>query len=227
MRKFAARTTRLDAQMITDAKQLLSLLGIPIVQAPSEGEAQCAHMVRSHVAWAVASQDYDSLLHEATYLIQNLSLSGKRKIKGVLGTVSIAPALIGLKENLRKLSISQDQLIALAMLVGTDYNPGGIHGIGPKKALKLIHETKELSTLFTTVHWNEHNTVSWEEIFEVIKHMPVQDVAQPQLGKARIDELFTFLVHDHDFDEVRTKKTMEVLSALNKERTQKGLVDFT
>ncbi len=227
MRKFAARTTRLDTQMITDAKQLITLLGIPIVQAPSEGEAQCAHIVRSGKAWAVASQYYDSLLHEATVLIQNLSLSGKRKIKGVLGTVSTTPLLIHLKENLKKLSLSQDQLIALAMLVGTDYNPGGIHGIGPKKALKLVHEKKELSAVFASVHWNEHSSVPWEEIFDVIKHMPVQDVSSFHFGKSHINDLFTFLVHDHGFDEVRTRKTLELLSTLNKEKNQKGLVDFT
>src|SRR3990172_12793420 len=61
MKKYAARTSVLTTHMITDAKAILNALGLPIIQAPSEGEAQAAHIVKKGDAWAVASQDYNRL----------------------------------------------------------------------------------------------------------------------------------------------------------------------
>jgi len=65
MRKYAARTSRLTLTMITEAKKLLAALGVPVIVAPSEGEAQAAFMVSNNDAYAVASQDADALLFGA------------------------------------------------------------------------------------------------------------------------------------------------------------------
>src|SRR3989338_6850970 len=75
------------------------------------------------------------------------------------------------------LDISQDQLIALALLVGTDYNSAGIKGIGPKKALQLVKEhANDFDALFSAVSWSQHYDVSWKEIFRQFKEMPVTSV---------------------------------------------------
>jgi flap endonuclease-1 len=80
MKKYAVRTARLTTEMIEESKQLLTLLGIPIIQAPSEGEAQAAYMTKQGDAYAVVSQDFDSLLFGCTRVVRNLSIEGKRKM---------------------------------------------------------------------------------------------------------------------------------------------------
>src|SRR5574341_1269970 len=77
MKKYAARTSRLTRDMVAQAQELLTGLGIPCIQAPSEGEAQASYMVKKGHGWAVSSQDYDSLLYGTPNLIQNLSIEGR------------------------------------------------------------------------------------------------------------------------------------------------------
>ncbi len=57
MGKYARGFVKLDKEMIKESKELLEALGIAVVQAPSEGEMQCAYMVKDGEAYAVASQD--------------------------------------------------------------------------------------------------------------------------------------------------------------------------
>src|SRR3989344_1739900 len=140
MGKYAKGFSRLDKEMIEESKELLEALGIAVMQAPGEGEMQCAELVNSGEAWAVASQDYDSIAVGGKRLIQNLTLSRKRKTAS--GSVYISPEIIEYDKVLNELGINGDQLISMAVLVGTDFNPGGIKGIGPKKALALVKEKK-------------------------------------------------------------------------------------
>ncbi len=226
MKKFAARTALLTKDMVADAKTMLTLLGIPVVQAPSEGEAQASFMVHKGDAWAVVSQDYDSLLYGATRLIQNLSIAGRRKKTGVLGTIVVKPEMIELKHVLKDLSITQDQLIALAMLVGTDYHPGGVKGIGPKKALALVKEQKKLEKIFEAAKWNEHCTVPWQEIFDLFKKMPMTKDYKIAFKAPEKKSLTEFLVAERDFGAERVAKTLEELQAQHSKRQQRGLGDF-
>ncbi|MBI2139523.1 flap endonuclease-1, partial [Candidatus Woesearchaeota archaeon] len=136
MKKFAARTSRLTSEMIADAKKLLEALGLPYIIGASEAEAQASFLVTRGDAYAVSTNDADALLFNAPRIVRNLNIAGKKKKTKTLGVVAVEPELIDLKENLRHLGITHDQLIALCMLVGTDYSPG-VKGIGPKTALKM------------------------------------------------------------------------------------------
>ena len=130
-------TSRLTREMVEEAKTLLGLMGLPVVQAPSEGEAQAAHMARAGAVWAAASKDYDALLFGAPRLLRFLTLSGKEFLpsRGVFRP--IIPEVIDLPRMLAALGITREQLVDLGLLVGTDFNPG-VKGIGPKKALALL-----------------------------------------------------------------------------------------
>ena len=139
MYKYSKQVTYLNNEMIQESKELIKALGIPVIQSPSESDAQGAFMVEKGDLWAFASSDADCLLHNCPQVIANLTLSPKRKLPGGK-FVYIQPELIELKEVLDHLQINQDQLIALGILVGTDYNPKGIPGIGPKKALNLVKQ---------------------------------------------------------------------------------------
>src|SRR3989344_4480597 len=103
MRKYSMMSTRLTDAMIENSKSLLTAMGIPVVQAPSEGESQAAFMAAEGDVHAVASQDFDSLLFGGPRLIRNLTLSGKRKLPNKPVYVDVEPELIDLQETLKEL----------------------------------------------------------------------------------------------------------------------------
>ena len=227
MKKYAARTSKLTTAMVEEAKKLILALGLPIVQAPSEGEAQAAHIVKKGDAFAVASQDADSLLFGTNTLIRNLSMVGKRKKVNKLIYESIKPEIIDLAENLNNLGIDQDQLIALCLLVGTDYTPGGIKGIGPKSALKLVkkHES-DIDGLFREIKWKENFDFSWQEVFYLFKKMPVTSNYKLEWELINENKLKKILVDSHDFSEERVDSLLNKLLKEKKLKEQKGLGEF-
>ncbi|MBI2133226.1 flap endonuclease-1 [Candidatus Woesearchaeota archaeon] len=220
MRKFAGRFARLTPDMVSESKKLLEALGIPFIDAPSEGEAQAAHIVKKGNAFASASQDADSLLFGTKRLVRNLSITGRRKKQ--LSYSEISPELIVLDENLCELGITQDQLIALGMLVGTDYNSRGIKGVGPVRALELVKKHGDsFSKLFEEVCWDRCFDVPWTEIFDFFKNIPVTDQYELSWGEPDRNAAVSLLCGMHDFSVERVEKTMDALS-----KRQKGLGEY-
>ena len=228
MKKFSARTSVLSKEMIEDAKSLIQALGLPIIQAPSEGEAQTAYMVKKGVSYASVSQDYDNLIFGCPVLVRNLSIEGRRKNAGNLGYQKVKPELILLKDVLANLQITNDQLIVLAILAGTDYNPGGIKGIGPKKALKLVKEYgDDYDKIFKEAKWVEHYPdLDWKVVFDTVKHIPVTDDFNLEWKEINDKKLFETLVKTHGFSEERVAKKIEKIKGTKKESSQKGLSSF-
>ena len=125
MKRYSSQMIRLDDEMIKESKELLQAMGIAVVQAPGEGEAEAAYLAKvKDEVFASVSQDYDSLLFGAPKLIRNLTLARRRKTYS--GYVEVKPEMIELDSVLNHLGINLDQLICLGILVGTDYNPKGI-----------------------------------------------------------------------------------------------------
>lgn len=227
MKKFASRTTKLNEEMINDAKELITAFGLPIIEAPSEGEAQAAYMIEKGDGYAVLSQDFDSLVQGASKLVRNLSISGKRKSTSKLKYETVKPELINLADNLNRLGIDRNQLIAMGMLVGTDYNPGGIKGIGPANALKLVKQHGEsFDNLFASINWNDYFDIDWEEVYYLFKKMPKTDDYNLSWNNVNFDEIEEFLIEKHNFAEVRVSKTLEKIRKNNKQKQQKGLGEF-
>ncbi|MBI2664949.1 flap endonuclease-1 [Candidatus Woesearchaeota archaeon] len=226
MRKYAARTSRLTPEMLEEAKKLLEALGVPYVDAPSEGEAQAAYMAKKGDCYAVASQDADCLLFQSPLLIRNLSITGRKKVAGKISYRNVNPELFSLKENLKRLGISQEQLISLAMLVGTDYNSGGIPGIGPKNGLKLVKEHKKPALIFKAADWDEHFNVSWNEVFKLIENMPTTDNYSIEFGKVSREKTMKLLVDRHGFSQERVENALSGLVEAEESTKQKGLSDF-
>lgn len=123
-------TGRLTADLVNDSKRLLDLLGIPWVQAPGEGEAQAAYMARRGDVWGVNSRDYDSLLFGAPRLVRYVTIHGEEWLPSRGRARRLEPEVIDLEAFLSHHGITREQLVDLAIMVGTDFNPG-IRGIGP------------------------------------------------------------------------------------------------
>ena len=210
-KKFAQGVNRLDAKMIDDSKKLIRLFGFPVIEAPSEGEAQGAYLVEKSKVWALSSQDFDSLLFGTAYLIRNLSVSNKRKVPGSSVYRDIPIEFYDLKKNLERLNINRDELIIIAILCGTDFNPGGIRGIGPKKALKLVKEYRDRwEDIFKTLDWFSYFPYTWMEVFNVFKKMPVDDVGELEFKTVDKEGVKNFLVAA-DFDEVTIERSLKGL----------------
>lgn len=223
MLKFAKRITRLNEEMIEESKKLVKAMGMPYVQAPSEGEAQAAFMTRRGDTYATVSQDFDSLLFGTPRLVQNLTFSRKRRL--AIGFVEVKPQLIELKSVLSELGVNKDQLLILGVLIGTDYNPGGYKGIGPKKALELIHEYKKAEDIFNVAKNMAKSEVSFDpfEILEFFKNIPTTEHYKIEFSKIDEKEIKKILCKEHDFNEQRVENTLNKLEKARAKSSQQAL----
>ena len=208
-RKWSQQAATLTDDMIIESKALLDVLGIPWIQAPSEGEAQAVWLCQKGEAWCVASQDYDSLLFGANRLVRNLSITGKKK-RGS-GYIQVNPELLVLEEQLSRLGINKDQLVLLGLLVGTDYNQSGIHGIGPMKALDLVKKYPKLAELKENISWEFSTPI--EELFEFFKSPPVERSVSIKWEKPDNDSVIRLLVDEHDFSKDRIESALEKIKS--------------
>lgn len=202
--KYAQASSRLTDEMIGDSKKLLDYMGVPWVQAPSEGEAQCAYMCKKGDAFAAGSQDSDSLLFGSPRLVRNISIAGKRKLPKKEVYVDVKPEMIELKEVLSSLKVTREQLIIAGIIVGTDYNPNGIRGFGPKKSLELVKENKTLDKVLKKLEWNFD--VPAEKIFDFFVNPPASDDYKVEWKQPNSEKIISFLVDEHDFSRDRIEK---------------------
>lgn len=223
-RKFAQATSRLKDYMLADSKKLLSLMGIPWIQAPSEGEAQAAHIVKKGDAEYCASQDYDSLLFGTPKLIRNLTISGKRKLARKNIYINITPEIIELKTILREHEITLPQLIDLSILVGTDFNPNGVKGLGAKTGLKLI---KEFGTFEKVLPNVKNNQILFEpkKIKEIFLNPKVTDNYILEWKDADSEGIVDFLCREKDFSEDRVRKSLKKIEKGRKESKEKTTLE--
>jgi flap endonuclease-1 len=211
-RKYAQATATVRELMIDDSKRLLKSLGIPWVQAPSEGEAQAAHMAAKGDVWAAASQDHDSLLFGAPRMVKNLTISGRRKLPNRQAYIEIEPEVFELAETLAELGLTREQLVDVGILVGTDYNPDGVKGIGPKTALKLVREFGDITTIAArTPNLDLPENIS--KIKGLFLEPAVRSDYSLNWAKPNIEEVVDFLCKERDFSEDRVRKALDRMEA--------------
>ena len=227
MRKFSAQTVKITDEIIQESKDILRAMGIPIIQAEMEGEAEAALMAREGLSWASASQDYDSLLYGTPRLIRNLTLSRKRKTSSG-SSVDTTIELVEFDEVLNKLQINQEQLICLAILVGTDYNPGGVRGIGQKRALEIVQKYQYPVKIFDYVKDSGKYEMifDWQEIFKLFKELRVKTTEMPEFKSPDKEQIKKILVQDNDFGEERISNALDKLNVLEESKKQKNLHEF-
>lgn len=224
MGKYAKQFIALDGEMIKESKELIEALGLPVIQAPAEGESQASFMAEQHDVYAVSSQDYDSLLFSAPRLIQNLTLAKKRRLPSGAFT-TIQPELIELKNVLSTLKLNQEQLICLGILIGTDYNQKGIKGIGPKHALDFVRKYKKPAKIFDAIAKEPKYEVNfdWEEIFKLFQKPDVKKSYNIKFKKTNEESIKRLLVKKHDFSEERINNALQKLQKQQEALKQKGL----
>ena len=202
-------TTRLTREMVDDAKRLLGLLGIPWVQAPSEGEAQAALMAQRGQAFTVAGKDYDSLLFGSPRLARFVALQSTEFLPSIGRSRPSPPEVIDTEENLKALRLTRTQLIEAAILVGTDFNDG-VKGIGPKTAVKRMNESGSLENLPPEIRGKL--PPNFPAIRDYFLHPEVNEEPDVQKGRLDLDAAIEFLCGERDFARDRVGKALDRLS---------------
>ncbi|MHA1379881.1 MAG: flap endonuclease-1 [Candidatus Helarchaeota archaeon] len=219
-RKYAQAAISLKKDMISESKNLLDAMGIPFIQAPSEGEAQASYLALKGDVYGSVSQDWDSLLFGTPRLIRNLTISGKRRIPGTDRTIETNIELVDLKEALDSLSITREQLIDIGLLIGTDFNEG-VSGIGPKKGLKYILDYKNIEGIIK--QGKIKIDFPYQEIREIFLNPDVTDDYNIKFKKYNESEIVGLLVDEHNFNIDRVKTALKRLKKARDKKKQKSL----
>ncbi len=217
-KKYSQGTVILTDKIIEQSKIVLKLLGIPVIQAPSEGEATASILTKDGMAYACASQDYDSLLFGAKRLVRNLTISGKRKIPNINKYVNIEPEIIHQSQILESTKLTLEQLVDIGILIGTDFNPGGFPGIGPKTALKLIKENGKLENI-EKIKGNL-NDIPYQQIREIFlnpENIPINNI---EFDNPNYNEIIGFLCDTMDFSKERVESSLERVKKSQEKRSQ-------
>jgi flap endonuclease-1 len=217
-RKYGIRTAVLTDKMVEESKKLLSHLGIPYIQAPSDGEAAAAYLTKRELAFAAASQDYDSILFGAKKLVRNLAISGKRKVPNRNAYIDIEPEIFEQDKVLQEAGLTHEQLVDVGILIGTDFNPGGFPGIGPKTALKLIKENGKLENVEKIKHLLSE--VPYQEIRNIFLEPEVPKVDRIDFGEVNREKVLDFLCVDKSFSADRVSSTLDKLQKSIANRSQ-------
>ena len=206
--RLEARTQRLTDTIHETSREVLRLLDVPVVEAPAEGEAQCAYMNRVGDADYTGSEDYDTILFGGPRTLRQLTSSGD-------------PELMDLEQTLADHDITREQLVDVAMLCGTDFNEG-VRGVGPKTALKAV---KEHGDLFAVLEARDAEIPNAERIREFFHSPPVTDdydldsAITPDVDAAR-----TYVVDEWEVDPQEVERGFE---RIGNALTQTGLDDWT
>ncbi|HKZ89108.1 MAG TPA: flap endonuclease-1 [Thermoplasmata archaeon] len=215
----AMQTSRLTDEMIGQSKRLLEALGVPWVQAPGEGEAQASAMARSGVAYAAASQDYDALLFGSPRLAKNLAISGRRKLPRKEVYVDVQPEEIELEATLAALGVSREQLVDMALLIGTDFNEG-VKGIGPKKALALVKKHGSLAPALGNLGVDIE---AKDEVRGIFLEPDVVPTVELRFQDPDPEAVRHILCDDHDFSRDRVDVALEKFGEGRAAQKQKSL----
>jgi flap endonuclease-1 len=216
--KYGKRTSVLTDGMVEECKKLLSSLGIPYVQAPADGEAAAAYLTKSDLAHAAASQDYDSILFGAKRLVRNLTVSGRRKVPNRNVYVDVEPESIEHENVLKETGLTHEQLVDVGILIGTDFNPGGFAGIGPKTALKMIKENGRLENIAKVK--DQLQAVPYQEIRDIFLKPEVPRTDRIDFDIVNREAVLDYLCVQKSFSTDRVAGTLDRLQKAQDSRSQ-------
>ncbi|KAL3146724.1 Elongation of fatty acids protein 2 [Trebouxia sp. C0009 RCD-2024] len=218
--KYAKRTVRVTQQHNDECKRLLELMGVPIINAPSEAESQCAAMCKQGLVYAIATEDMDALTFATPRLIRNLCAAQAAKLP--ITEYEYDKVLEGLK-------LTADQFVDLCILCGCDYC-GSIKGIGGVRAMQLIQKHGSLEAVMAQLDTSRYGVPDPFPFAEARTLFKEPDVftaeAVPPLkwGECNEEGLVSYLVGEKNFSEERVRSAIRKLNA-NKGKSSQGRLE--
>jgi len=221
--KMTKRTVRVTPQHTDDCKKLLRLMGVPIIEAPCEAEAQCAAMCKAGLVFGSGSEDMDTLTLGTPLLLRHLTFSEARKMP--IKEIYLDKALF-------ELNLTMDQFIDLCILLGCDYS-ANIRGIGPVRALELIKKYSNIETIIKTLDKKKYTVPeelveNLDEIRNLFRKPNVIDPKDIELKWTAPDEdgLIQFLVKEKGFNEERVRSGIKKLNQTRSTSVQGRITSF-
>ncbi|CAD2102681.1 flap endonuclease 1, putative [Plasmodium vinckei] len=232
IKKQSGRTVRVTKKQNEEAKRLLTLMGIPVIESPCEAEAQCAFLTKYDMAHATATEDADALVFGTKILIRNLNAnasSNKNKNKNSSKRGYILTE-INLEQVLKGLKLTMDEFIDFCILCGCDYCDT-IKGIGSKTAYNLIKEYNCIENIIKNIDQNKYQVPAnfkYVEARQSFINPKVLEKSEVKIDwcEPKIEELKTFLIKEHNFNEVRVTNYITRLLKARKVTTQRRLDTF-
>jgi flap endonuclease-1 len=220
MNMLSKRTIRVSKEQTEDAKKLLRLMGVPVIEAPSEAEAQCAELCKSGKVYATATEDMDALTFGTSILLRHFTFSEARKLP---------IQEIDLNKVLEGMDITMAQFVDICILCGCDFTDS-IRGIGPKKAYSYIKKYNNIEGVLKNMP-TQHKAPEkfpFSEVRTIFNQPEVIKGEDIDLKWEEVDEegLKQFLVKEKKFDETRVQNAIAKLKATRKQGSQGRLDSF-
>jgi len=215
------QTVRVTPEMNEDAKKLLRRMGVPVVNAPCEAEAQCAILCRSGAVWATSTEDMDALTCGSTVLLRHMTYAEAKKVP--ILEIHIDKVLTGL-------GLNMDEFIDLCILLGCDYSDK-IRGIGPKRALELIQKHRNIETILKHLDRAKFivpDPFPYEAIRAYFKNPDSTPADQFDLKfqDPDVEGLIQFMVEEKGFNPDRIRSGIEKLKKSRQTATQSRITSF-
>lgn len=222
--KFNKRTVKVTKKHNEECQELLRLMGVPFIQAPSEAEAQCAALAKAGIVFGAGSEDMDTLTFGTPVLLRHLTFSEARKMP--ISEINHEAMLEGL-------GLSYDQFVDLCILLGCDYCDS-IRGIGPTRALALIKQHGSIEKVLEDLDREKYKIPDdWpyaaaRQLFHKPDVLPVKDPAVQAIKWSAPDEegIVQFMVQQNGFNEARIRAGVEKLKKTKQQATQGRLDTF-
>mmetsp|Transcript_10268 Transcript_10268/g.14086 ORF Transcript_10268/g.14086 Transcript_10268/m.14086 type:complete len:389 (-) Transcript_10268:158-1324(-) len=219
--KFNKRTVKVTKKHNEEAKKLLRLMGVPVIEAPCEAEATCAAMAKAGLVYATGSEDMDALTFGTPVLIRHLTFSEARKMP---------IKEIHLQEALNEMGFTMDQFTDLCILLGCDYCDS-IRGIGPVRAFELLSKYKNMEAVIKSLDTTKYplpESFDYKAVRQLFKEPEVIDVSTVELKWTEPDEegLIEYLVKEKNFAEERVRNGIEKLKKSRTSSVQDRLTSY-
>ena len=186
--KYFKRTVSISWKQLEECKELLTLMGIPYVEAPEEADSQCAWLVKNGYASGVLTEDMDILTFGSKRIYRNLGSYKKQTLE------------INLEDILNKIELDYEQFIELCILFGCDYCDR-VKDITPNEIYNTYIKNKDIyKTLeeFKSKKYNVPNIDNIDIIKDYFKNPPVlSDIDCMELNKADVNKLEDKLVNEY------------------------------
>jgi flap endonuclease-1 len=140
--------------------------------------------------------------------VRNVTISGRRRLPSKNITIEVVPEIVELDQVLKECGITYEQLVDVGILIGTDFNPDGIEGLGPKTALKLIKEHATLENALPYLK-NAEFPAEPQRIREIFLNPKVTDDYRVEWKEPDVEGVVNFICRERDFSEDRVRKAME------------------
>ncbi|KAI5793742.1 PIN domain-like protein [Peziza echinospora] len=222
--KFSRRTVRATREHSEECKKLLTLMGIPWVDAPTEAEAQCAALAKAGKVYAAATEDMDTLCFSTPVLIRHLTFSEQRNTKDPIQEIYLDKVLTGL-------NMPMEQFIDFCILLGCDYCDT-IPKVGAKTALELIRKHGSIEKVVEALKANSKFTIPEHYPFEGARELFLQpEISDPEQFDFKwtgpdTEGLVKFLVDEKGFNVDRVKNAAKRLETHLKSAQQGRLDGF-